>query len=254
MSLFDAGAWLGPWPFQRFAEDGAEKLARKLQAEGIARALVSPADAVFLPDPQDANAAFLRILGAYPFFYPVPVINPAMRNARELIGRYAAEGARAVRILPAYHGVSADAPCVLEAVEEAGRRNLLPLVQARIEDERAQHPLCKIPGIDVGAAASLCRAYPALPVLVPCLYFAEAVRLLREAPNAHVDIAFVERFRTIPSFLKEAPADRVLFATHAPFLYVRAAVMKTQDPGIAPADLAAIGSGTVERLLERRAH
>jgi predicted TIM-barrel fold metal-dependent hydrolase len=249
MSLFDASAWLGPWPFQRFAEDTAEKLARKLQAEGIARALVSPADAVFLADPQDANAGFLRVLGAYPFLYPVPVVNPTMRNARELINRYAAEGVRAVRLLPSYRGVAADDPCMREAVEEAGKRGLLPMVQARIEDERAQHPLCKIPGIDIGAAAALARWFPELPLLVPCCYFPEAVRLLREAPNAYADIAFVERFRTIPSLLQEAPADRVLFASHAPFLYARPAVLKTLDPGIAPADRAAVGGGTLEKLL-----
>jgi predicted TIM-barrel fold metal-dependent hydrolase len=252
MSLFDASAWLGPWPFQRFAEDSAEKLARKLQAEGIARALVSPADAVFLPDPQDADAAFLRALGAYPFLYPVPVVNPTMRNARELIHRYAAEGVRAVRLLPSYNGVAADAPCMKEALEEAGKRGLLPVVQARLEDERAQHPLCRVPGIDIGAAAALARAFPELPVLVPCCYYAEAVRLLREAPNAYVDTSYVEKFRTVPSLLREAPAQRVLFATHAPFLYVRPAVMKTEDPDIGPADRAAIGGGTLEKLLGPR--
>lgn len=249
MSLFDASAWLGPWPFQRFPEDTAEKLARKLQAEGITRALVSPADAVFLSDPRDADDAFLRALGAYPFLYPAPVINPARRNARDLIGRYAGEGVRAIRLLPSYNGVAADAPCMREALEEAGRRGLLPIVQARVEDERAQHPLCRIPGIDVGAVAGLARSFPGLPVLVPCLYYAEAVRLLREASNAYVDIAYVERFRTLPTLLKEAPADRVLFGSHAPFLYVRPAVMKTQDPGIPSEDLAAICGGTLEKLL-----
>lgn len=252
MSLFDANAWLGPWPFQRFAEDTAEKLARKLQAEGVTRALVSPADAVFLPDPRDADEAFLRALAPYPFLYPAPVVNPAMRNAGELLRRFAGEGVRAVRLLPSYQGLPADAPCMMEALEEAGRHGLLPVVQARLEDERAQHPLCKIPGVDVGAAASLARAFPQLPLLVPCLYFAEAARLLREAPNARIDISYVERFRTIPALLKEAPADRVLFGSHAPFLYVRAAVLKTQDPDIAPADLAAIGSGNLEGLLAPR--
>lgn len=40
----------------------------------------------------------------------------------------------------------ADAPCMKEALEEAGKRCLLPVVQARLEDERARHPLCRIPG------------------------------------------------------------------------------------------------------------
>jgi len=252
MSLFDANAWLGPWPFQRFPEDAAEGLARRLQAEGIARALVSPADAVFLSDPREADEAFLRALGPFPFLYPVPVVNPACGNAADLIRRFAGEGVRAVRLLPSYQGLSADAPCMHRALEEAGRSGLLPVVQARVEDERAQHTLCRIPGLDVGAAASLARAFPELPVLVPCLYHPEAVRLLREAPNARVDIAYVERFRTLPTLLKEAPADRVLFGSHAPFLYVRAAVMKMQDPGIAPADLAAIGRGNLENLLAPR--
>ena len=60
------------------------------------------------------------------------------------------------------------------------------------------------------------------------------------AANIHVDLSFVERLDTVAALLAEVPARQVLFGSHTPFLYTRAAVMKLRTAAVGRRELRAI--------------
>ncbi|MFH1708771.1 MAG: amidohydrolase family protein [Planctomycetota bacterium] len=243
--IVDVNAWTGGWPFAVHAGFTAAQLDRHLQAAGISRALTSPVEAILAADPGPANRALLRQAARRPRLLPAPVINPGLGNWGDLLEEYAAAGVRAVRLVPNYHGYSLADPSIRAALARIAGRRILPVVQMRVEDERAHHPLFRVPAVPVADVIGLARALPRLRLAVSCAYFAEAAALGRRTGNVAVDIAFVEKLDTVPCLLAAVPAGRVLFGSHTPFLYTRSAVMKARAAGIAPADR--------DRILHRNA-
>jgi hypothetical protein len=65
-----------------------------------------------------------------------------------------------------------------------------------------------------------------------------------------VDISHVETFRTLRTLFAQVPYRRVLFGTHAPFLYPRAAVEKLVAPYVTPEERAAVGGANARELLD----
>ena len=115
MNAFDALTWLGHWPFAFLAERKAADLARHLRAHGIARALVSPLDAVFAPEPGPANRALFRAVRGVAALEPVPVINPALPDWRDQLQDCLDHApVRLVRVLPSYHRVTLTGPAMAE--------------------------------------------------------------------------------------------------------------------------------------------
>ena len=102
------------------------------------------------------------------------------------------------------------------------------MIQMRVEDERLHHPLCQIPPVPVADIVKFAEKYPSLPVICLCPYFAELVPLTSNTENVYVDISFVETMNIITRVLRDVPAEKILFGSHTPFLYTRAATMKTE--------------------------
>ena len=67
-----------------------------------------------------------------------------------------------MRILPNYHQFALDDACADALMRELAERRLTLLLQMRIEDERSQYPLMKVPGVAVEAAVGLARRFPAV--------------------------------------------------------------------------------------------
>ncbi|MBN1676080.1 MAG: amidohydrolase family protein [Kiritimatiellae bacterium] len=247
--LTDINVSLGFWPFQRFALDSAAKLSRHLKAEGISRALVSSVEAVLYPDPDVYNRLLLRRTKPYRNLLPVPVINPLHPDWRNRLRSYAAtRAANAVKIFANYHSYSLRSRPVRDLAEELAGRKAPLVIQMRLEDERNQYPRMKVPGVKAADVAKLASRYPAQSFVCVCCYWNEAISLVREADNVYVDISFTERLNTVEALLRDVPAQRLLFGSHTPFLYARAAVMKMTAARIAKRDREAIASKNAARL------
>ena len=137
MNSFDALAWIGRWPFAFLPVYGARGLAAHLRRHAIQRALVSPLDAVFQPEPGPANRALLRATRAVSNLVPVPVINPALANWREELATCAADPrVRAVRVLPNYHHWRLRGRAAGQLAEALGRRGLRLIVQTTLLHHR----------------------------------------------------------------------------------------------------------------------
>jgi len=247
--LFDANVWFGNWPFQSFTINSPVKLAGHLEKEGISKALVASPESIFYPDPDQGNEILFKRTEKYQDLLPVPIVNPSLKNWDTMVGKYVKRNITAVKILPNYHCYQLSSPYAAECFAALAEYRILCVVQMRIEDERSQHPLCRIPGVDTDAVIDCAQRHSSINIAVSCAYFSEAVVLVEKTENVYVDISFVETMDTIACLLSKIPASRILFGSHTPFLYTRSAVMKVETCEISESDREMIRCGNISRLL-----
>lgn len=251
MNTFDALTWIGRWPFAFLPAFEPCALAAHLRRHGIGRALVSPLDAVFQPEPGPANRALLRSTRGVPGLLPVPIINPALANWREELAAGAADlRVRAVRVLPNYHGWRLRGRAAGELAAEIERRRLRLIVQVRLVDERHEFHALRIKGVPVGDLDALLRRHPRLPVLASGLTRTELCALAPAHPRLLADLAFAEWHETLRHVLARVRVRQLALASHTPFLVTAAAPAKLEASGLGARVLGVIAAGNLERWLE----
>jgi hypothetical protein len=251
MNYFDANTWTGRWPFAFIEEHNPRSLAEHLNAHGIARALVSPLDAVFAPEPGPANRQLLRTTQGVAVCVPVPVLNPALANWRERLAECAADRrVRAVRLLPRYHNYRLGAAAVGELAAELTRLKLRLIVQVRLIDERHEFHAMNLKPVPVAELQAFLKQHPKLPVLASGLLRAEILPLAPKHPRLLADLSFAEWHDTIPHLLAKVPAGQLAFASHTPFLVTAAARDKLDRAETPEGKRAAIAARNLERFLK----
>ena len=251
--LIDVNCWLGFWPFQMFPQLSAARLARHLSARGVSKAFVSPIESVLCPDPHVPSRQLLGKLKAQPNLIPVPVLDPSLTSWQECLNEYIEAGhGQALKIIPNYHRYELDAPCVESLAKVlSGRPRSVLMIQMRVEDERHQYPLMKVPGVSVAAVIAFARRHADVRILCLCSYLKEAEQMVGQAKNIWVDTALIEYANTLKHALNLIPGNRMLFGSHTPFLYTRASIMKLECAEIPGKDLTAIASGNARQLLSQ---
>lgn len=252
MKYFDANTWTGAWPFAFIDEHTPRTLAAQLRNHGIGRALVSPLDAVFAPEPDPANYELLRTTEGQRMLVPVPVINPTLANWREELAEGAADPrVRAVRLLPAYHNYRLHHRAVDELAVELIRRKLRLIVTVRLIDERHEYHSLTIKPVKAADVGALVRRHPKLKVLASGLLRSEILAVLPKHPSLLADLSFAEWHETMRHLLAKIPARQLVLASHTPFLITAAARAKLEQPGSPQSQLATIAAGNLERWLGR---
>jgi hypothetical protein len=250
IGFIDVSAWTGTWPFDVNGQVPLYRLAERLAAAGIAEALVSPLDAVLAPDPMPANLALLAEIeeaGDLPVrLRPAPVVNPLLATWREdlvaLVDR-AGRGIPAVRLLPTWHGWGPETPGASECLGVVSSIDMMPVIQARMVDERALPPGAGQATFDVAAMAAWLAAMPDVPMVLAGLYRSE-LPAVADLDHVAVDLSFVESEDTLATTLAVLPRRRVLLGTHAPLFEPRAAVAKLPDAGPHRREARLIGTET----------
>jgi uncharacterized protein len=250
MNYFDASTWIGQWPFAFLEAHTPQSLRSLLAAHGIRRALVSPLDAVFAPEPGPANRNLLQKTRGVKALLPVPVINPALANWREELAACATdERVRAVKLLPAYHNYRLTHRGVGELVRELAARQLRLIVQVRLIDERHEYYAMTIKPVPVDDLDSLMKRHPELPVLASGLLRTEVMTLTPKHPQLLADLSLAEWHETVKHLLAKVSARQLVFASHTPFLITAAARAKVEVGGVAAAKLKEIATGNLEKWL-----
>ncbi|MDI1320176.1 MAG: hypothetical protein PSW75_08285 [bacterium] len=250
MKYFDANTWTGRWPFAFLDEHTPRTLTAHLRAHGIGRALVSPLEAVFAPEPDPANYQLLRITEGMKGLVPVQIINPALANWREELAVVATDPrVRAVRLLPAYHNYRLSHRAVDDLAAELVRRKLRLIVQVRLIDHRHEYHAMTIKPVKPADVGTLVQRHPKLRVLASGLLSSEVRVLLSKHPRLLADLSFAEWHETMQYLLEKVPANQLCFASHTPFLITAAARAKLDPSGLPKAKLAAIAAGNLARWL-----
>jgi hypothetical protein len=251
--MYDASAFVGPWPFSSGIAETPGEVVAGLARAGIAAAALSPAGAVLAPEPMAANRALLAALRRDESglsLLAVPIIDLRQPLWREHLAECVALGGdlvRAIKLVPNYHQYDLDDPVVTEGIVEVSRRRLGLAIQLRMADERAHHPLMKVPGVPVSAVAALAAAHPALPLLVCGAYMSE-LPALRAVPNVMVELSFVESGYLLRAALGHLGPERLLLGTHAPLHYPAAAVAKLASDTLPAATHELLARGNFARF------
>jgi predicted TIM-barrel fold metal-dependent hydrolase len=254
VTLHDANAHLGHWPFRRLPFTGVEGLLARMDALGIQRAAVASNHAVLYRNVHEANrelAAWLE--GHRDRLAPVATLDPNYPLAGDDLAWCAEHlAARALRLLPRWHGFDLCASEALELARLAAARGMTVVVPGRLEDSRQRHRMAPQTDVTLDEVLAFAAAVPDVRVLateLPVRHDDAVLSRVQAVPNLSFEISRMPggAERTFARLVEALGADRFLFGTGMPFKVPEVALLKLETVSDASA-AAAIARGNFERL------
>ena len=253
--IVDVNVHLSRWPFRRVSCDELPKLIEKLQASGVTQAWAGSFDGVFHKDVAGVNARLAAdCRKSRPgMLLPFGTVNPTIPDWQEDLRRCHEEHKMpGIRIYPGYHGYELDWPALAELFAMAEERGLIVQLVVRIEDIRMQHPLVRVPDVDVKPLPKVLEGHRQLRLVV--LDALKTVRggtldALIGAGQVYVEISMLEGVEGIANLLQHVPVERLLFGSHLPLFVLESALLKLQESELSPEQVAAITHENASRLL-----
>jgi hypothetical protein len=253
--IVDTNVNLSRWSFRRLAGDETPELVRRLRQRNVTQAWAGTFDGILHKDIAGANdrlAAECRSHGK-DFLVPFGSINPRLpgwqEDVRRCVEDYRMPG---IRVHPNYHQYDLKDPVFGELLRVAAGRNLIVQLVVSMEDIRTQHPLMRVPPVDVSPLAELAAREPKLRIVL--LNWSPALRGRPLQPFAgagavYFDISTVEGIEGIARLIERAPPPRVLFGSNFPLFYFEAALLKIQESGLPDDHKNRVFSDNARRLL-----
>jgi predicted TIM-barrel fold metal-dependent hydrolase len=263
--IIDTNITLGQWPMRRVACDRLDTLTEKLRAANVTHAWAGHYDGLFHTNLIEVNnrlaAACNRVArpeaaegrGGLQLI-PFASINPTAPNWESELDRcLTLHKIPGIRLHPNYHNYKLDHSGFARLLAAATERKLIVQFAVLMEDARMMHPLMRVPPVDIGPLEKLVSQTPGLR-LVLLNATASAIRTdklyrLTSAGEVYVEIAMLETLAALETLVKDIPASRILFGSHAPSFYFEAAALKLQESNLPITHLAAITRENARRLL-----
>jgi predicted TIM-barrel fold metal-dependent hydrolase len=253
--IVDVNVTLSRWPFRRLTGDEPSELVARLRKKNVVQAWAGSFDGIFHKDLSSANSRLAKDCRRYGpgFLLPFGSVNPKLPDWQEDLRRCQEEHKMpGIRLHPNYHGYKLDDPAFRELLKLAAARKLIVQVALCMEDERTQHPLMRVPAVDVSPLADVVAGEPQLPLVVlnsyPTLPI-EKLQRLSSAGQVYFDFAMVERIGAVARLAGQVGFPRVLFGSNYPLYYFESAVLKVQESGLTEAQTKAVCEGNARRLI-----
>jgi len=255
--VIDVNAYLGRWPFRHLPLEETVRLIEKLSSLGIRQAWVSPFEALLHRDVSGVNARLVAECRKSPeFLVPFGAVNPVLPGWQSDLRRCAEEyGMPGIRLFPGYHGYPLDDPRFAELLDLAGELGLVVQIAVTMEDDRTQHPLLRVPAVDVKPVPGLLKSRPELKIVLLNAFKTitrQQAGELAAAGRVSFEIAMLEGIGGVERLLETVPLDRLLLGTYAPFFIPESALLKLQESELGETRRTALASGNAERLLSRK--
>lgn len=241
--ILDVNLSVGRWPFRRLPLEEASALDPALGKAGISGGLVRSLEAPFALNVYEANEALQEACRPFPKLTPLPAVRPDFGLWREVSGPAAV-------LHPNYHQFSLLSPEALEMVAMLIARKIVPVIVIREEDERGQHPLCKVPPVPAAEINALAGKFPDSPFIALNAYAGEFK--VFTAPNLYADIAFAETFPALAFVVDVFGTERLLFGSHAPFFCIHSEISKLEYGKLTEAQVSAVAFKNYERIFHGR--
>ncbi|MBI1787046.1 MAG: amidohydrolase family protein [Acidobacteria bacterium] len=229
----------------------------KLRKNNVGQAWAGTFDGIFHKDLSSANARLAKDCRAYGqgFLAPFGSINPKLPDWQEDLRRCQEEHRMpGIRLHPNYHGYKLDDPAFRDLCKLATARKLIVQLAVCMEDERTQHPLVRVPPVDLAPLAGWVSSEPQLRlVLLNCYptFRLETLRTLAAAGEIYLDFAMLERVGTVARLAEQVGFPRVLFGSNYPLYYLEPALLKARESGLTETQTKAVFEDNARRLLAR---
>lgn len=253
--MVDVNVNLSRWPCRRLPLDELPKLTARLRQLGVTQAWAGSFDGLLHKDIAAVNQRLAddcrRSDG---LLIPFGSVNPTLPDWQEDLRRcHEVHHMRGVRLTPNYHGYPLDDPRFAELLDLAAGRGLIVQLALKMEDERTQHSLLRVPAVDTAPLAELVAACSNLKLVI-----VNGLRTLRpphieslvSAGDVSVEISMLEGVGGVASLLKTVPLERILFGTYAPLFVPESAVLKLRESQLGNFQRQAITHENARRLLE----
>ena len=256
--FIDVNVSLSRWPTRRLPADEPQRLAAKLRGLGVTEAWAGSFDGLLHKDIAAVNVRLVADCRAQKEIRLVPFgsINPMLPDWEEDLRRCAEDHRMpGVRLHPNYHGYKLDHPAAAKLLKLAADRRMVVAVALGMEDERAMHPLLRVPPVDPAPLAGLVARTPGLRLVLlnarRAALFGEPMLTVMRAGDVSVDISQLEGVAGVAELLGKVSPDRVLFGSHAPLHYPEAAALKLTESPLTAEQLSAVRRGNARRLSAR---
>jgi predicted TIM-barrel fold metal-dependent hydrolase len=254
--MIDTNVSLGRWPFRRLPAEDAGALANRLRRGLVEQAWVGSLDGLFQRDVAGVNARLAdECRNADPErLVPFGTVNPALPDWEEDLRRCdEIHRFRGIRVHPAFHGYAlADPPFARLLTLAAGRGLVVELV-VTMEDLRTQHPVFRVPPVDLRALESLVRSISGLRLVVlnafQTISLDDAQRLAG-AGEISFDIAMLEGVDRLAKLVDRVGTNRCLFGSHFPLFYLESAALKLCETKLARDVITQIVRTNAHRVLK----
>jgi predicted TIM-barrel fold metal-dependent hydrolase len=258
--IVDVNVNLSHWPFRRTPCDELAPLLARLGKHGVTQAWVGNIEGLLHRDIEGVNRRLADVCRQQrsPELVPFGTVNPTLPDWREDLRRchevYRMPG---IRLHPNYHNYQLDNPLFAELLDTAGQRNLIVQLVVRMDDERVQHPLMKVPNVNLKPLPALLKARPKLPVVILNGQAAAKGALLTQLAGAgrvYFDIATQELVAGVAGMVQAISAERVLFGSHLPLFALESAVLKIREAALDPKQQSLVEYENATRLLAEVRH
>jgi predicted TIM-barrel fold metal-dependent hydrolase len=253
--IVDTNVNLSRWPFRRLSGDDPATLVARLKKHNVSQAWAGSFDGIFHKDIAGVNARLASDCRTYGqgILLPFGSINPKLPDWQEDLRRCHEEHKmRGIRLHPNYHGYQLQDALFKEVLKLASSHALIVQLALCMEDERTQHPLMRVPPVDITPLVDLAQVEPKLKLVVlnsyPQLTPAQITPLI-PVRNVYFELSMVERVGAVTRLIETFTLERVLFGSHSPFFYFESAELKVQEAGLSDAQERAVLEGNARRLL-----
>jgi predicted TIM-barrel fold metal-dependent hydrolase len=232
--MVDTNVSLGQWPFRRLALDETQLLIAKLRSLGISQAWAGTFEGLLHRDIRAVNDRLAAACEPYHELVPVGSLNLGLPDWEGDLERCLSVHAMSIiRVHPGYHGYDLLDRRFSELLRRAAVDNFLVQLSAAMEDTRTQHALVQVQDVDLLPLPQLMSLYPKAHVqLLNARLRGRQLLDLFAAPRLYTDIARAEGTDSVAELLRVAPARRVFFGSHAPFLIPEASMMRVYESGV----------------------
>jgi uncharacterized protein len=253
--MIDVNVSLSRWPFRRLIGDDTAGLVAGLRKRNVSRAWAGSFDGILHKDISSVNTRLAEDCRRYglDMLMPFGSINPKLPDWQEDLRRcheeYKMPG---IRLHPNYHGYELKDPVFAELLHLATVRRLVVQLALSMEDERTQHPLMRVPPVDISPLPDLLRNEPRARLVVLNADVRHAVEQSPElvsAGNIYFDFSMVEGVGGVAQLAQKISIQRLLFGSNYPLFYFESTLLKVQESGFTSADRRALLQENARQLV-----
>ena len=257
--IIDTNVNISRWPFRRLAGDETPDLVARLRKQNVAQAWAGSFDGILHKDIGGVNARLAAECNTQGkgLLTPFGSINPKLPDWQDDVRRCAKDYRMpGIRLHPNYHGYEVTDPVFAELLHVARANSLVVQLVASMEDERTQHPLMRVPPVDLSRLAQVHKSEPSTRLLLlnwwPSLR-GERIGLLADAGEVYFDLAMLEGIEGVARLVGQLPVERILFGSNFPLFYFEAALLKVQESGLPQSTKTMLFEGNARRILPSKA-